>query len=115
MTKKFFSILLVLVISTSCGSLKKPKASKGFSKADYPYIEKFHEGVRLKQRGQLQEAIAAFEYCQNINPNDDAVQFALSQLYLQTQQLSKSMVAIQNAARLDPNNQWYLEIGRAHV
>lgn len=109
MTKKLFSIIIILTISAACGSLKKPKESKGFSKADYPYIEKFHEGVRLKQRGQLKEAIEAFEYCQNINPNDDAVQFALSQLYLQTQQMSKSMVAIQNASRLDPKNQWYLE------
>lgn len=93
----------------ACGSLKKPKESPGFSKANYPYIEKFHEGIRLKQRGQKKEAIEAFEYCQNINPNDDAVQFALSQLYLETQQLSKSMIAIQNASRLDPKNQWYLE------
>lgn len=100
---------MILVLSTACGSLKKPKETKGFSKADYPYIEKFHEGVRLKQRGQLQEAIEAFEYCQNIKPNDDAVQYALSQLYLQTQQMSKSMIAIQNAAHLDPQNQWYLE------
>lgn len=109
MTNKLFSIIIIFTISAACGSLKKPKESKGFSKADYPYIEKFHEGVRLKQRGQLKEAIEAFEYCQNINPNDDAVQFALSQLYLQTQQMSKSMVAIQNASRLDPKNQWYLE------
>ena len=109
MTNKLFSIFIILAISTACGSLKKPKESKGFSKADYPYIEKFHEGVRLKQRGQIKEAIEAFEYCQNIKPNDDAVQFALSQLYLQTQQMSKSMIAIQNAANLDPKNQWYLE------
>ena len=109
MINKLFSIFIILALSAACGSLKKPKESKGFSKADYPYIEKFHEGVRLKQRGQLKEAIAAFEYCQNINPKDDAVQFALSQLYLQTQQVSKSMVAIQNASNLDPKNKWYLE------
>jgi len=109
MINKLFSIFIILTVSASCGSLKKPTESAGFSKANYPYIEKFHEGVRLKQRGQSKEAIEAFEYCQNINPKDDAVQFALSQLYLQTQQMSKSMVAIQNASTLDPKNQWYLE------
>jgi tetratricopeptide (TPR) repeat protein len=109
MINKLFSIFIILALSASCGSLKKPKESAGFSKANYPYIEKFHEGVRLKQRGQSKDAIEAFEYCQNLNPKDDAVQFALSQLYLQTQQMSKSMVAIQNASNLDPKNKWYLE------
>lgn len=94
---------------SACGTLKKPNETKVFTKSDYPYIEKFHEGVRLKQRGQFKEAIAAFEACQVMKPNDDAVLYALSELYLQTQQLSKSMESIQKAAQLDPNNQWYAE------
>lgn len=94
---------------TACGSLKKPNETKVFTKSDYPYIEKFHEGVRLKQRGQYMEAIAAFEACQVMRPEDDAALYALSELYLQTQQLTKSMEAIQKAAKLDPNNQWYIE------
>lgn len=109
MTPKLLYIFSAAVLISACGTLKKPKETKVFSKADYPYIEKFHEGVRLKQRGQFNEAIAAFEYCQGINPNDDAVQYALSELYLQTQQLSKSMEAIQKAAKLDPKNQWYTQ------
>lgn len=109
MTNKLLYIAAFTALVSACGSLKKPKETEVFVKPDYAYIEKFHEGVRLKQRGQFAEAIAAFEACRTVNPNDDAVQYALSELYLQTQQLTKSMEAIQRASKLDPNNQWYLE------
>ncbi len=109
MIHKLLSVFAFSVLLSACGTLKKPNETKVFTKADYPYIVKFHEGVRLKQRGQFDEAIAAFEACQAMNPNDDAVLYALSELYLQTQQLSKSMEAIQKAAKIDPNNQWYME------
>lgn len=109
MQKKLLCIFGVSVLLTSCGTLKKPKESVTFSKADHPYIEKFHEGVRLKQRGQLKEAITLFESCLVSNPNDDAVHYALSQLYLETKQLNKSMESIQKAAKIDPKNPWYIE------
>lgn len=99
----------VSILLTACGMLKKPKEPVAFTAADYPYIEKFHEGIRLKQRGQISEAIKAFEYCRSVNPNDDAVHYALSELYLQSQQLSKSMESVQKAAKLDPKNQWYVQ------
>lgn len=109
MTNKLLCIVAFSALVSSCGTLKNPKETKVFSAADYPYVEKFHEGIRLKQRGNFKEAIAAFEACREMKPNDDAVHYALSELYLQTQQLSKSMEAIQSAARIDPNNQWYKE------
>lgn len=110
MTHRLLGILAFSALISACGSLKKPNEKPVvFTKSDYPYIEKFHEGIRLKQRGQFKEAIAAFESCNAMNPNDDAVLYALSELYLQTQQLTKSMEAIQKAAKLDPKNQWYTE------
>jgi tetratricopeptide (TPR) repeat protein len=109
MGKKCFFIITSALLLSACGSTKQTKEPVAFSKADYPYIEKFHEGVRLKQRGQVEEAIRAFEYCQLANPNDDAVQYALSELYLQSQQMTKSMEAIQRAAKLAPDNKWYTQ------
>ncbi len=102
--------LLLLLVLVSCGSIKKTVDKKAtFSKADYPYIERFHEGLRLKHKGQLTQAIAALEACLLVNPNDDAVCFALSELYLDTKQLAKSSVVIKSAVELDPSNKWYLQ------
>jgi len=109
MGNKCFFIIAAVFLLSACGSTKETKEQTAFSKADHPYIEKFHEGVRLKQRGQVEEAIRAFETCQLANPNDDAVQYALSELYLQSQQMTKSMEAIQRAAKIDPNNKWYTQ------
>lgn len=104
-------LLFLLVILASCGSLKKSdkKTDVAFSAAEYPYIEKFHEGVRLKARGEIDAAIVKFDECLLIKQNDDAVYYALSQLYLMKNDLTKSAEYIQQAAKLDPKNIWYTQ------
>lgn len=105
-----FIPVVLLVFVTACGTMKKTsKETKQFSAAEYPYIEKFHEGVRLKARGQVNEAIAQFEQCLLIKQTDDAVYYALSQLYLMKNDQAKSAENIQQAAKLDPNNIWYTQ------
>lgn len=108
--KILFYITLLLVF-VSCGTKKnsESKNTVGFSSLDYPYIERFHEAVRLKQKGQFPKAIEAFEQCKILKPTDDAVYFALAQCYLFTQQLSKSAENIQIAVKLDPKNKWYIQ------
>ena len=100
---------IVLIALASCGNLKKKDAGKQFSAADYPYIEKFHEGVRLKARGQVNEAIARFEDCLLIRKDDDAVYYALSELYLMKNDQQRSTEYILQAAKLDPDNIWYVQ------
>ncbi len=80
----------------------------GHSQQDYAYIEKFHEGVRLKTKGQNKEAIAVFLECLSMRENDDAVHFALSQLYMLDGNLTLSGEEIQKAAKLDPENIHYI-------
>ena len=104
----YLTILLTLLLS-SCGSMKKSKEVPGFSAAEYPYIEKFHEGVRLKARGQIDESIAMFEQCLLIKQTDDAVYYALSELNLMKDNQAKSAEYILKASNLDPNNIWYTQ------
>lgn len=107
---KYLSCLIILLTFASCGTLKKgSKETAVFSSADYPFIEKFHEGLRLKARGQINEAITQFEQCLLIKQNDDAVYYALSQLYLMKNDQVKSAEYISQAAALDPNNIWYTQ------
>lgn len=103
-------LFLSLAILSACGSVKKTgKETKQFSAMDYPYIEAFHEGVRLKTRGQVTEAITQFEKCLAIRQNDDAVYYAMSELYLMKNEPVRSVEYIQKAAKLDPKNIWYTQ------
>lgn len=92
-----------------CGTLKESKAENVHSSADFPYIEKFHEANRLKIRGQIDDAITAYEACLTMKNDDDAVYYALSELYLMKNDLAKSAYYIEFAANLDPDNIWYIQ------
>lgn len=106
MRKRILFVFISLLILSACGSAKKVKTSEAV-KIDKAYISLFHEGVRLKMRGQTTEAIQAFEKCVAINSKDDAVWYALSGLYIQDKQNAKSIDAIKKAAAIDPGNLWY--------
>ncbi len=101
--------LFLLGLLASCKSAKDAQEATGHSSANFPYIEKFHEAVRLKMRGQIDDAISAFEICLTMKNNDDAVYYALSELYLMKNDLAKSAEYIEQAANLDPKNVWYIQ------
>lgn len=107
---KFSLVTLILFVLISCGTKKNVDKNPQVSLVnEAEYITKFHEGLRSKSKGQFAQAIQLFEACKILNPKDDAVYFALSQLYLQTQQLAKSAESIQSALKLDPKNKWYVQ------
>ncbi len=109
--EKISIICFTLIVLISCASKKNSSTASvnEVSKLNYPYIEKFHEGLRLKAKGEVDNSIAAFNYCLNVRQNDDAVFYALSELYLQKKDLLRSSLAIQNASKIDPNNIWYTQ------
>jgi tetratricopeptide (TPR) repeat protein len=99
-------LLFLVVVMAACGSTKK--SSEVFSTKDFPFIEKFHEGVRLKTRGQINDAILKFEECIAIRP-DDAAYYALSECYLMKNDQVRSAEYIKLAVKLDPKNIWYTQ------
>lgn len=106
----FFVLLISVLLLNSCGIFKhEDKKVAAHSIANFPYIEKFHEGLRLKQKGEINDAITALNYCLTVRQDDDAVFYALSELYLQKNDLIKSAEAIQKAAIIDPKNLWYTQ------
>lgn len=102
------SIIAVLVLMTACRSPKET-VTKTLTAADYPYIEHFHEGVRLKVKGQCAEALKMFELCHAEKPQDDAVVFAMAQCYLILNQRQQAAIFTEKAVKLDPNNIWYTQ------
>lgn len=103
--------IIISVVITSCAAKKNSgnEDKPSVSKLNYPYIEKFHEGLRLKEKGETENALSAFAYCLTVRQNDDAVYYALSQLYLQKNDLVRSAQCIQQASKIDPTNIWYTQ------
>lgn len=110
MNKVYAISFLVLLVLASCADSKEvANLDTGFGAKDYPYIHAFHEGVRLKTKGRVDEAIASFERCLNIRQDDDAVYYALSQLELMRDNKDASANYIVKAAQIDPGNTWYIQ------
>jgi tetratricopeptide (TPR) repeat protein len=102
MNKILFLICWTLVFA-SCANLKKKKQVEH----DAVYIHTFHEGVRLKLNGQDQEAIDKFNACLVIDEKDDAVHFALAQIYLDQENMDQAAVHTLKASQIDPKNEHY--------
>lgn len=105
----FYSVFLFGLFSACVAPKEVITSDKTVSVKDYPYIELFHSGMRLKLRGQVNEAIEKFEACLAIKQDDDAVYYALSQLELMRGEFNQSATYIQQAAAIDPENTWYIQ------
>lgn len=102
--------ILLLSVLFGCGTQKEVvEQGATISSKNYPYIEAFHQGVRLKTQGRYDEALEKFKACLDIRQDDDAVYYALSQIYLIKNDFESSSESIQKAAELDPDNTWYLQ------
>lgn len=109
-------LFLSVLVFTSCGSKKNTQATAVVKEVNAKYIQKFHEAARLKQIGQVEASIRLFEECITMNDKDDAVYFALSELYRMNKQAMKAQESIIKAAKLDPENQWYTqEVAYMHL
>ncbi len=107
-----FPIIFSAFVLASCGASKKSVGTtpvKTVSTADFPYIESFHEGVRLNLRNDVVGAKKAFEKCLSIRQNDDAVYYGLSQVAIKEKDLPKAISYMQKAYEIDKSNIWYTE------
>ncbi|MBK7130066.1 MAG: tetratricopeptide repeat protein [Crocinitomicaceae bacterium] len=67
----------------------------------------FHEAMSEKMVGHYDRAVTLFEQCLSIEPENGAVNFALSELYILTGNVSKALIAGQAAYKSDNTNKWY--------
>lgn len=103
-----YNIAFVLALA-SCGGTKEVTAKGDADPPNNKYIEAFHEGVRLKSTGRIEEAIEKFQECLLIKQDDDAVYYALSKLELMQDNKEASSTYILKAAEIDPDNTWYIQ------
>ena len=79
------------------------------------YISSFHAGVRHKLNGEITQAISKFTTCLNDDQNDDAVHYALYQIYSEQDELQLALIHIKWALKIDPSNKHYkLELANSY-
>ena len=79
------------------------------------YISSFHAGVRHKLNGEITQAITKFTTCLNDDQNDDAVHYALYQIYSEKDELQLALIHIKWALKIDPSNKHYkLELANSY-
>lgn len=101
-------LFLLLMLFFSCRTSEestKPIKSE-------TYISAFHEGVRLKLRGNYEESIVRFNKCLKEKPEDDASHFAIAQISLIKGDLEQAKYHTIQAATFDKSNLYYqIELG----
>ncbi|MCO5267430.1 MAG: tetratricopeptide repeat protein [Brumimicrobium sp.] len=118
--KKIFAVILILSVFASCAISQKSKEKKlkeeaksdvaVLSSKNYPYIDRFHQALREKLKGNTSEAKKLFEACLRENKNDDAVYFALGKIARKENNLTQAVAYFQQAYNIDPSNITYLEL-----
>ena len=104
MLYRFFLVLIVCL----CGCKESlPIAKSPIHQTSNEFIQSFHEGVRLKLKGNYYEAIDRFKACLEKQPLDDASHFALAQTYLLVGNLKLAEVHTLSALEADKNNLFY--------
>ena len=109
----YFVYLIVMLSFMSC-SILKPNTNKQISeKKSLNTIEQrqfdyfFYEAIRLKENGQLDEAIENFLMSFYLNPLDAEVQSQLGLLYNNAGLPNEAIQFMENAVNLQSNNWWY--------
>ncbi len=69
----------------------------------------FINAMKAKVTGNFQEAATLFNQCINQNGANHAAMYELSKLYLESGQNISALIFAQGAAKLNPNNKWYLK------
>ena len=107
---KFIFFFLLVGLLVGCKTISNKAIGKSENtEVNKNYIQKFHEGLRLKMNGQIEDAIKSFEAAITFSPKEDAPHFALAQCYLIKNDLDNASTQTKIAAELDPNNTWYLQ------
>lgn len=110
--------VVILILTTSCGTAKKQVSSalpsKTEAKADslsedekneFEYT--FIEGLKQKMIGNQQNAVSLFSKCLQINPNSSAAMFELAKIHSSNGDQTSSSLLLEKAIQIDPENKWY--------
>jgi tetratricopeptide (TPR) repeat protein len=67
----------------------------------------FMEGTQAKLAGQMSKAVALYQQCLKLDPQNDAAMFELSKLYHASQNFPQALDMAKRAVAVDKENIWY--------
>lgn len=112
--------LLLAGVLLSCGSSRKSSISSknsaiqvGQDPLNPEDRRKFNyyllEAIRLKEKGEMDEAFDMYNHCLAIDSNSAVAQYELGKLYMYLGQAEKGEALLVKAMKGEPENYWYKE------
>lgn len=109
-----FTILLLIIISTSCSTIKKTGSSrarssvKAFSQDDKDQITNILiDGKKEELLGNIDNAANIFQKCLAKDPNNGACKYELASLFVLKKNYNAAMPLLIDAVKAEPENEWY--------
>ena len=111
----WLTAVVFMLLGTSCsltkkGSSKPNQASRelvGHEKLAFD--ETFFNGLSAKYAGDHKTAMANFQQCLILDPDNAAVKYELSDLYIQMGYNDMAAQMAEEVVAVNPDNRWYLE------
>lgn len=91
------------------GKNKKESKADVLSDSDRAKMEAaLFSGITAKMKGDVEEAILAYEACLSVDPKNDAALYELAKIYFDNNgDREKALLYVQQAATIDSKNKWY--------
>ncbi|MEX1190866.1 MAG: tetratricopeptide repeat protein [Brumimicrobium sp.] len=116
---RYFHIVLIFCFSFGINAQIKDKEEsmkeeslddiEALSSKNFPYIERFHQAVREKLAGNLDEAKKLYEECLEEKSDDDAVYFGLGEIAKEQKLNTTALDYFKKAQELDKDNIFYTQ------
>ncbi|MBL4661970.1 MAG: hypothetical protein JKY22_00015 [Flavobacteriaceae bacterium] len=97
---------LMLFFVASCNNFKKAEEVNIYTQRKV-FKAEFHQANSEKMIGHYEKAIALFEHCLVVEPNNHAVHFALADLYQTQGDKDKTLHHAESAYNNNKSNKWY--------
>ncbi|HOW35202.1 MAG TPA: tetratricopeptide repeat protein [Candidatus Omnitrophota bacterium] len=112
--KRMIYVLMAVVWLAGCGSRQPAEKTDTASAPQAPAVKTdlVEIGAKYLAKGDVVNAMGAFNQAVVINPNDVRAYFVLGQMYMQMANYDKAIENFKSVASIDPNNgQAYLMLG----
>ncbi|MFT6801271.1 MAG: tetratricopeptide (TPR) repeat protein [Salibacteraceae bacterium] len=111
----FVLVVLASLVLGSCASTKLASKNETVQKTPLKgrdkvaFDETFFNGMSAKYSGDYKAASAYFQQCLLVDPNNAAVKFELSNLFIQMGYNEQAVVMGEEVVASEPDNRWFLE------
>ncbi len=105
---KYLIIFIISITLSSCFIRKVQISPEDSDRTEFENI--FYEAEHQKLVGNINESVSLYKECTKLNPLSSASFYQLALHYYNIKKLDSSLIYIQKAVAINPDNIWYLSI-----